>query len=223
LVFTIVFDQPYPELSTLGWTEWPLRPPLRYISKLTSEVLRAYSEDKLPKPANEVIHDIYDATRSFCTPSHNRHRRAYIDSLFDRWRSERESYDNGMDSPEITPHRSKERQSPMYRTVYLTGILFFLMVDDSDRTPDAVFAQCRLLEELMTVLRDTKDTIWLDACPLLFSWICLTSAAASEGTHQRAWFYYRQGPVFMALVNGPSCIQDVLSYYTWLRNQATHI
>jgi hypothetical protein len=186
-------------------------------------VLRAYSEDKLPRLANEVVHDIYDVTRSFCTPSRNRHRRAYIDSLFDRWRSERESNKNGMGSPEFTADRSKERQNPIYRAVYLTGILFFLIIDDNDRTPDEVFAQCRLLEELTIVLRDTKDTIWLEASPFLFSWLCLTSAAASEGTHQPAWFYYRQGPVFMALVNGPSCIQVVLSYYSWLRNRATHI
>ncbi|KAL2831604.1 hypothetical protein BJY01DRAFT_254225 [Aspergillus pseudoustus] len=223
LVFTIVFDHPYLELSTLGWTDWPLRPPLRYISKLTSEVLRAFGEGQLPKIAHEVVHDIYDVTRSFNAPSPNRHRRAYISSILDRWRSERESYMNGADSPEFSTvsERLKERQTSVYRAVYLTGILFFLVVDHGDRSPDSSFIQYKLLEELTMVLRDTKDTLWLEASPVLFSWLCLTGAAASEGAQQRAWFYYRQGPIFMALVNGPACIQDVLSYYTWLRNYAT--
>ncbi|KAL2807904.1 hypothetical protein BJX63DRAFT_410930 [Aspergillus granulosus] len=225
LVFTIVFDHPYLELSTLGWTEWPLRSPLRYISKLTSEVLGAFGEDRLPKLAHEMIHDIYEVTRSFNSTSYNRHHRAYITSILDKWHSEQESYKNGLDSPEFSAlsTRLKERQTPIYRAVYLTGILFFLVIDDGDRTLDSALVQCKLLEELSVLLRDTKDTLWLEACPFLFSWLCLTGAAASDEPRQRAWFYYLQGPVFMALVRGPSCIQDVLSYYTWLRGHVTQI
>jgi hypothetical protein len=223
LIFTIVFDHPYLELSTLGWTEWPLRPPIRYISKLTSEVLRAYGEGRLPKLAHEAIHDIYEVTRSFSTAWHNRHYRAYIASILDRWRFERANYENGLGSGQFSAisEGSEKRQTPVYHAVYLTGILFFSILDDSDGSPDATFSQCKLLEDLTVILRDTNDAAWLGASPFLFSWLCLTGAAASEGIHQRAWFYYRQGPVFMALVNGSSCIQGVLSYYTWLRNRVT--
>jgi hypothetical protein len=116
---------------------------------------------------------------------------------------------------------SKERHS--YRAVYLTGILLFAILDGSDRSPETTFVLRKLLEELKVALRDTKDDMWLEANPFLLSWLCLTGIAASEGVQQRAWFYSRQGPVFMALVNGPSCIQGVLAYYRWLRNRITQL
>lgn len=194
---------------------WPLRPPILYIHKLVSEVLRAFDEDRLSKLVYDAIHDIYDVTRSFITTSRNWQHRAYITSIYNRWRFERDSYENALD---LSSERPKERQDPIYSAVYLTAILFFSILDNSDRSPEKIHVQCKLLEELQVVLQDTKDAMWLEANPFIFSWLCLTCAAASESVHQRAWFYYRQGPVFMALINGPSCIQDALSYYTWLRN-----
>lgn len=220
LVFTIVFDHPYLELSTLAWTMWPLRPPMLYVSNLASEVLGAFDEDRLSKLVYDAIYDIYDVTRSFSSTSRNRHHRAYITSIYNRWRSERDSFENALNAAKFSAfsEHSQKGQSPVCSAVYLTAMLFFSIVDDSNRSLDKTLVQSRLLGELTVVLQDTKDVMWLEANPCLFSWLCLTGAAASECVHQRAWFYYRQGPVFMTLVNGPSCIQNVLSYYTWLRN-----
>jgi hypothetical protein len=225
LVFTIVFNHSYLELSSLAWTDWPLRPPIEYISKLITEVHKAYDEGRLSKSVHDAIHDIYDTMWSSGTASHSQHHRAFIASIYERWRSERNRYVNELDSAETlaVSIRSKERQTPVVRAVYLTGILFFTILDEINQSQITTLVQCKLLEELTVVLRETRDSVWLDANPFLFSWLCLTGAAASESIHQRAWLYYRQGHIFMALVNGPSCIQSVLSYYTWLRNHVTQL
>lgn len=225
MVFTIIFDRSCLELSSLAWTDWPPRPPIQYISKLITEVHKSYGEDRVSKIVHDAIHDIYDTMWSFSTASRSEHHGAFITSIYERWRFERVQYVNEIDSaePSAVPIRPKEHQSPVVRAVYLTGILFFTILDDNDRSRITTFVQGKLLEELTMVLRETNDSVWLDANPFLFSWLCLTGAAASQGIHQRAWLYYRQGPVFMALVNGPSCIQSVLSYYTWLRNYVTQL
>jgi hypothetical protein len=225
LVFTIIFDHSYLELASLAWTDWPPRPPIQYISKLITEVHKAHDEDRLPKAVHDFIHDIYDTMWSASTTSQSQPHSTFVALIYERWRSERIHYANKLDSAETSAvsMRSKERQSPVVRAVYLTGILFFNILDDIDRSRITTFVQCKLLEELTMVLRETSDSVWLQANPFLFSWLCLTGAAASDGVHQRAWLYYRQGSVFMASVNGPSCIQSVLSYYTWLRNHVTQV
>jgi hypothetical protein len=108
------------------------------------------------------------------------------------------------------------------RSCQLAAIIFWVTVDEKgcssghEQTQTSPLNLDRLLEELEIAVAGVRVSSWLRLAPAVYTWVCLTGAAAAQDIHRRAWFYFQQS--HRALMSSEDwLLQDSWLYFRWPR------
>ncbi|KAL2815115.1 hypothetical protein BJX63DRAFT_169543 [Aspergillus granulosus] len=110
-------------------------------------------------------------------------------------------------------------ECPVYDCCYLAVTLFRTIVSDRIRCPSYLIEVDALASELKAALALTDPELWIRRIPAVFSWVCLTGAAAASDSQSRTWFYFKQASAARVLNirNEPSYLDDLWEHFRWLR------
>ncbi|KAL5343260.1 hypothetical protein BJX70DRAFT_211943 [Aspergillus crustosus] len=109
--------------------------------------------------------------------------------------------------------------NPIFYCCHLAATIFRTIVDDRPRSPAFSTKLDALASELEASLALTETELWLRRIPAVFSWVCLTGAAASSHARSRIWFYFRQASAVRILNvrNEPPYLDELWAHFYWLR------
>ncbi|KAL4861758.1 hypothetical protein BDV12DRAFT_59449 [Aspergillus spectabilis] len=108
---------------------------------------------------------------------------------------------------------------PVFYCCHLAATIFRIIVDDQPRSAAFSPKVDALASELEASLALTETELWLRRIPAVFSWVCLTGAAASSVARSRIWFYFRQASAVRILNvrNEPPFLDELWAHFYWLR------
>lgn len=111
-----------------------------------------------------------------------------------------------------------KQDDPFFHCCYLAVTVFNLIVVQSD-DPGAPIKIEFLASELQVSLGLTNAEVWITQMPALFSWVCMTGAAASHNAKLRIWFYFHQASAVRVLdfKTGPAYLDELWAHFYWLR------
>ncbi|KAL3468981.1 hypothetical protein BJX99DRAFT_92672 [Aspergillus californicus] len=106
-----------------------------------------------------------------------------------------------------------------YYCCYLAVVIFRAIVDPNTRSSSYFTKLDALASELRASLALTDAELWIGRIPAVFSWVCLTGAAAASDSRTRIWFYFKQSSAVrvLNLQNEPSFLDDLWAHFHWLR------
>ncbi|KAL3489224.1 hypothetical protein BJX62DRAFT_209763 [Aspergillus germanicus] len=110
-------------------------------------------------------------------------------------------------------------ENPVYYCCYLAVTLFKTIVSDGIRSATFSTEVDALASELRAALALTDPEMWIRRIPAVFSWVCLTGAAASSDSRSRIWFYFKQASAVRVLNvrREPPYLDELWEHYRWLR------
>ncbi|KAL2842275.1 hypothetical protein BJX68DRAFT_167845 [Aspergillus pseudodeflectus] len=110
-------------------------------------------------------------------------------------------------------------ENPVYYCCYLAVTLFKTIVSDQVRNPSFSNEVDALASELRAALALTDPEMWIRRIPAVFSWVCLTGAAASSDSRARIWFYFKQASAVRVLNvrSEPPYLDELWEHFRWLR------
>ncbi|KAL2826463.1 hypothetical protein BDW59DRAFT_65377 [Aspergillus cavernicola] len=107
-----------------------------------------------------------------------------------------------------------------YYCCYLAVFIFRTIVDPQSRSPGYFTKLDALASELKASLALTDAELWIRRIPAVFTWVCLTGAAAASDSRARTWFYFQQASAVRVLTvrsGGPPFLDDLWAHFRWLR------
>ncbi|KAL4887250.1 hypothetical protein BJY04DRAFT_212294 [Aspergillus karnatakaensis] len=107
---------------------------------------------------------------------------------------------------------------PVFHCCHLAATIFHTIVSEP-RSPSSCTKIDALASDLEASLALTETELWLRRIPAVFSWVCLTGAAAASNARSRIWFYFRQASAVRILNvrNEPSYLDELWAHFYWLR------
>ncbi|KAL3462006.1 hypothetical protein BJX64DRAFT_149434 [Aspergillus heterothallicus] len=110
-------------------------------------------------------------------------------------------------------------ECPVFYCVYLSTTLFRKITSLQVRSTTFSTEVDALASELKAALALTDPELWIRRIPAVFSWVCLTGAAAASDSRSRIWFYFKQASAVRVLNvrSEPPYLDELWEHFRWLR------